>query len=85
MQEHVGAGFEVFGLGVFGFVVTDSVFARYEDHPRRHLERQVAGVMPGTGMDIAVGEAKRRRGIPDGGDASFVKGDGVRLVLFLNT
>ncbi len=48
MQEHVSAGGEVFGLSVFGFVMTDSVFARYEDHPRRRLERQVAGVMPGV-------------------------------------
>jgi len=32
MQQHVAAGRDVFGLGVFDFVVADAVFAGDKNH-----------------------------------------------------
>ena len=40
---------EVFGFGVLGLIVADSLFARYEDHPGRTHARQIHGIVTGTG------------------------------------
>src|SRR6185312_16590542 len=47
MQQHVAAGGDVLGLGVFDLVVADAVFAGNEDHAAGrqlgHVDRVVAG------------------------------------------
>lgn len=48
MQEHVATGSEIFPRRIFGFIVTDSAFARDKDHSGGAHSSHVNRVMAGT-------------------------------------
>jgi hypothetical protein len=54
VQEYVAACFEVFGPGVFDFVVADAILAWHENHRGRGNARDIYGVMARATDDIAV-------------------------------
>ena len=62
VQEHVTAGGQILGLGVFDLVVADPADTGDEDHRGGRDARHVDGVMPGAADDVLVRIALCRGG-----------------------
>ena len=80
MQQDITDGFQILWFGAFRFVVADAIFARREEHGRRHDVGDKTGIVAGARRDIGVRNAEPLTSAFDRGDATLVKGDrrGVR-------
>ena len=67
VEQHVTAGGEVVGLGVFDLVVADAADTGHEDHRGRGDARQIDRVVPGAADDVLMPVGLCLGGIADRG------------------
>src|SRR5690606_17663030 len=79
VEQHVAAGRRPFGRDLFRLVVAETVDAWAHHHRGRRHPVYPAGVMPGTGHDVAMRVAEPLRSVADRPDAALVEGDRIEL------
>jgi hypothetical protein len=65
VKQHIRSGGNLFGRGVFRFVVTESVFAGNKNHACRGNTVDLTGIMSRTGNDVEMTVSKGFGRIPD--------------------